>query len=59
MALNRMIQSNQQIQQLQQVIDYVKKNGGDAKSLFYAMAEQKGKNPDQILQQAQNMMNVK
>lgn len=35
--------------QLAQVLDYVKKNGGDAKSLFYSMAAQQGVDPESIL----------
>lgn len=45
-ALNKMAAQNGQ---LAQVLDYVKKNGGDAKSLFYSMAAQQGVDPESIL----------
>lgn len=37
--------------QYKQVMDYVKANGGDAKAAFYKMAEEKGVNPEDILNQ--------
>lgn len=51
--INQMAQSNPQIQQ---VMDYVQQNGGDAKAAFYAMAKQKGVDPNAIVQQVQDMM---
>lgn len=33
-----------------QIMDYVKQNGGDPKACFYKMAQEKGVNPDDILQ---------
>ena len=44
--LQNMIQSNPQVKS---IIDYVNQNGGDPKTAFYKLAEQKGVNPDQIL----------
>ena len=37
--------------QVKQVMDYINDNGGDAKSAFYKMCEEKGINPDEILNQ--------
>ena len=44
--MNQMMSNNPQYKQ---VMDYVKQNGGDAKAAFYKMAEEKGINPDEIL----------
>ena len=46
MMLNQMMSQNPQIKE---VMDYVSQNGGDAKSAFYKLAEEKGVNPDDIL----------
>ena len=35
--------------QMKQVMDYVNQNGGNAKDAFYKMANEKGVNPDDIL----------
>ena len=35
--------------QMQQVMNWVRDNGGDAKKAFYALAEQKGVDPQEIL----------
>ena len=35
--------------QMQQVMDIVNQSGGDPKAAFYKMAEEKGVNPDEIL----------
>ena len=35
----------------------ISQNGGDGKSLFYKMAQQKGADPNQIIYQAKMMMN--
>lgn len=48
MMLNQMIGQNPQIKQ---VMDYVNANGGDPKTAFYRLAEEKGVNPDDILNQ--------
>ena len=47
-ALNRMMQNNPR---MKQIMDYVNANGGDARSAFYKLAEEKGINPDDILSQ--------
>ena len=48
MMLNQMIGQNPQFKQ---VMDYVNANGGDPKVAFYKMAQEKGVNPDDILNQ--------
>jgi len=48
MMLNQMIGQNPQIKQ---VMDYVNANGGDPKTAFYKLAEERGVNPDDILNQ--------
>ena len=35
--------------QIKQIMDYVNMSGGDPKSAFYKMAEQKGIDPEQVL----------
>lgn len=37
--------------QLQQTLNYINQNGGDAKQLFYNVAQQRGINPNTILDQ--------
>lgn len=44
--LQSMMQSNPQIKQ---VMDIVNKSGGDPKTAFYKMAEEKGVDPEEIL----------
>lgn len=39
----------QQNPKMQQVMQFVQQNGGDAKTAFYKLAEQQGVNPDDIL----------
>ena len=51
--IGQMSQSNPQIQQ---VMQFINQNGGDAKSAFYALAKQKNADPDMILNQARQMM---
>ena len=46
--LQQMIQRNPQ---LQTVMNYINQNGGDARTAFYKMAEEKGVDPDSILSQ--------
>lgn len=46
MMLQQMISQNPQ---MKQVMDLVNQNGGDPKAAFYKMAEEKGINPDEIL----------
>lgn len=47
MMLQQMMSQNPQ---MKQAVDYVNANGGNAKAAFYKLAEQKGVNPDEILQ---------
>ena len=44
--MNSMIQNNPN---LKQVMDLINKSGGDPQKAFYALAEQKGVNPQEIL----------
>ena len=44
--LNQLMQSNPQ---MKQVMDVINQSGGDAKKAFYSLAEQKGVNPQDIL----------
>lgn len=44
--LNQMANSNPN---LKQAMDFVKQSGGDPKKAFYALAQQKGVNPDDII----------
>ena len=46
--LSQMMQNNPQ---MKQVIDVIKASGNDPKRAFYALAEQKGINPQSILDQ--------
>lgn len=39
----------QQNPKMQQVMNFVQQNGGDAKTAFYKLAEQQGVNPDDVL----------
>lgn len=45
-ALQQMAMNNPQYNQ---VMQYVKDNGGDAKSAFYKMAKEKGIDPEEFL----------
>ena len=40
----------QQDPQISQVMNFVQQNGGDPKTAFYKLAEQRGVNPDEVLQ---------
>lgn len=44
--MNSLVQNNPN---LKQVMDLVNQSGGDPKKAFYALAEQKGINPQEIL----------
>ena len=44
--LNQMLTSNPQFKQ---VIDFINQSGGDPKKAFYSLAEQKGIDPNDIL----------
>ena len=46
LALQNMLRNNPQMKQVQGLIDQY---GGDPKTAFYKMAEEKGVNPEQIL----------
>lgn len=48
MMLNQMLMQNPNYRQ---VMNYVNANGGDAKTAFYKMANERGVNPDEILRQ--------
>lgn len=50
--LQSMMQSNPQIQN---VMNMISQNGGNAKQLFYAMAQQKGVDPNTIINQMNNI----
>jgi hypothetical protein len=47
-TINNMANSNPQ---LQQVMQYIQQNGGNAKQAFYNLAQQKGVDPNTVLQQ--------
>ena len=49
-------QLTQQDPRMQQVMQVVQQNGGDAKSAFYNLARQKGVDPDTVLQQIRSFM---
>ena len=51
-TINQMAANNPQMQQVMQVIQ---QNGGNAKQAFYNMAQQRGVDPNMILQQLNNM----
>lgn len=52
---NAMMQSlAQQNPQLQQTLDFIQQNGGNAKQLFYNMAQQKNVAPNTVLSQLNN-----
>lgn len=53
-AINQMAANNPQMQQVLQV---VQQNGGDAKAAFYNMAQQRGVDPNMILQQLNGLQN--
>ena len=44
--INQMVSNNPN---LKQVMDFINQSGGDPKKAFYALAEQKGINPQEIL----------
>lgn len=41
--------------QMQQVMDVIRQNGGDPKAAFYSMAQQKGVDPNAILNQLKGL----
>ena len=46
LLLNQMMTNNPQ---MKQVMDIIKQAGGDPKKAFYSLAEQKGVDPEEIL----------
>ena len=46
--INQMVEMNPQ---MKQVMDFVRASGNNPKQAFYALAQQKGVNPDDILNQ--------
>ena len=42
---------------IKQVMDLVNQNGGDPKALFYQLAQQRGINPDEFLNQVRSQYN--
>ena len=46
--LSQLMQTNPQ---MKQVMEFVRASGGDPKRAFYSLAEQRGVNPDEILNQ--------
>lgn len=48
MMFQQMISQNPQ---MQEVMKYVQQNGGDPKTAFYKLANERGINPDEILNQ--------
>ena len=51
-TINQMASTNPQMQQVMQIIQ---QNGGNAKQAFYNMAQQRGVDPNVILQQLNSM----
>lgn len=47
-AVNQLVQNDPR---MQQVMQYINQNGGNAKAAFYKLAQEKGVNPDDILKQ--------
>ena len=52
-AINQMAQSDPRMQQVMQVVN---QNGGDAKTAFYNLAKQRGVDPNTIIKQLQSLM---
>lgn len=46
MLIQNMMMQNPQ---MKQVMDFINQNGGDAKSAFYKLADQRGVDPNEIL----------
>ena len=40
---------------MQQVMQFIQQNGGDPKTAFYALAQQKGVNPEEVLSQLRGL----
>lgn len=54
--VNQTMQNNPQIKQ---VMDYINQNGGDPKTAFYKLAQEKGVDPNEILKQVNNLQIMK
>lgn len=54
--VNQAIQNNPQ---MKQVMDYINQNGGDPKTAFYKLAQEKGVDPEEILKQVNNLQIMK
>ena len=52
-AVGQMMGNNEQ---MQQVMQYISGHGNDPRLAFYTMAKEKGVNPDDILNQAMQLM---
>ena len=52
-TVQQMMQNDPRIQQ---VLNYINQNGGDAKALFYSMAQQKCVDPNVIINQVKSMI---
>ena len=52
-VIDQLSQNNPKVQQ---VLQYIQQNGGDAKAVFYTLAKQKGVDPNQVIQQAQGII---
>ena len=48
MVMNQMVGQNPQ---MKQVMEYINANGGDPKTAFYKLAQEKGVDPNEILRQ--------
>ena len=51
--VQKLAQTDERMQEVMKVVD---QNGGNAKAAFYNMAQQKGKDPNEILEQLRSMM---
>ena len=49
-------QLSQNDPRMQEVLNVVQQNGGNAKGLFYSLAKQRGVDPEMVLQQVRSMM---
>lgn len=54
--VNQAIQNNPQ---MKQVMDYINQNGGDPKTAFYKLAQEKGVDPNEIIKQVNNLQIMK
>ena len=54
MAINQMAMNNPQMQQVMQI---VQQNGGNARQAFYSMCQQRGVDPNAVISQLHSMTN--